>query len=42
MLARTGVLIAGEGPVIGAVERDEARLRDVTGGMPAGADAYCL
>jgi hypothetical protein len=34
-----GLLIAREGPVIGAVEFDESRLRDVAGEMPAGADA---
>jgi hypothetical protein len=33
------LLIAGEGPVIGAVELDKLRLRDVAGEMPAGADA---
>ena len=31
--------IAREGPVIGAVELDESRLRDVAGEMPADADA---
>jgi hypothetical protein len=34
-----GLLIAREGPVIGAVELDEAGLCDVAGEMPAGADA---
>ena len=33
------MLIAREGPVIGAVELDESHLRDVAGEMPAGADA---
>src|SRR5215510_11471687 len=33
------LLIAREGPVIGAVELDESRLRDVAGEIPAGADA---
>ena len=33
------LLIAGEGPVIGAVKLDESHLRDVGGEMPAGADA---
>jgi len=31
-----GLLIAREGPVIGAVELDEAGLGDVAGEMPAG------
>ena len=34
-----GLLIAREGPVIGAVEFDESRLRDVADEMPGGADA---
>ena len=34
-----GLLIARENPMIGAVELDESRLRDVAGEMPAGADA---
>jgi hypothetical protein len=34
-----GLLIAREGPVIGAVELDELRLRDVAGEVPADADA---
>jgi hypothetical protein len=34
-----GLLIAGENPVIGAVELDEPRPRDVAGQVPAGADA---
>jgi hypothetical protein len=34
-----GLLIAGESPVIGAVELDESRLRDMVGEMFAGADA---
>ena len=33
------MLIAREGPVIGAVELDESGLRDVTGEVPPGADA---
>ena len=35
-----GLLIACEDPVIGTVELDERRLRDVAGEMPAGTDAY--
>src|SRR5262249_9321462 len=34
-----GFLIARESPVIGAVELDESRQRDVAGEMPAGANA---
>jgi hypothetical protein len=34
-----GLLIAREGPVIGAVELDNSRLPHVAGEMPAGADA---
>src|SRR5262245_32398052 len=32
-------LMAGEGRVVGAVELDEFRMCDMTGEMPAGADA---
>jgi hypothetical protein len=38
-VGQDGLLIAGEGPVIGAVELDESHLRDVAAEMPAGADA---
>jgi hypothetical protein len=34
-----GLLIAGENPMIGSIELDEARLRDVAGEIPASADA---
>ena len=34
-----GLLIAREGPVVGAVELDKSRLRDVASEMAAGADA---
>ena len=37
--SKNGLLIAREGPVIGTIELDESRPRDVTGKMPAGADA---
>jgi hypothetical protein len=33
------LLVAREDPMIRTVEPDESRLRDVTGEMPAGADA---
>jgi len=39
MLVQDRLEIAREGPVIGAVELDESRLRDVAGEVPAGADA---
>lgn len=38
-VGQDGLLIAGEGPVIGAVELDESRLPDVAGEMAARADA---
>src|SRR5215831_19214117 len=34
-----GLLFACEGPMIGAVELDEFRVRDMAGEIPAGADA---
>ena len=34
-----GLLIAREDPVIAAIELDESRIRDMTGEMPASADA---
>jgi hypothetical protein len=37
--SQDGLLIAREDPVVGAVEFDEARLRDAAGEMPSGADA---
>ena len=39
-VGQDGLLIACEDPVIGTVELDERRLRDVAGEMPAGTDAY--
>jgi hypothetical protein len=38
-LVQNGLLIAREGPVIGTVELDESRVRDVAGEMPTCAYA---
>src|SRR5262245_9375641 len=38
-VGQDGLLIAREGPVIGAVELGESRPRDMAGEMPAGTDA---